>query len=774
MTPDNHDDRDLARLFEAARRSDARGTPDYASTTRPHAGLRRPRPWPRFVWIGAMAAGLALAAVAWVGVTRDAAPVRVAEATEGAEPAEPAPEQLADPVPDAGDLRTGPPPAPDPRSSAAAPGEAGTDAPRSATPAPPPVPVPSTSPEVALPEEFVERIAAVAKVDVVDPDAAMATTQFSADFVQELPVPGRFYQNVVSIAPGAEGESADGIVHGSRDRDFNALVAGQTAPNSIEEMEVITAGAQVEYSRAQGGAKAEPSAREVLDPATRQLLKSLGYAASPAGAEAEAETSGTERYAAIDENPFRAVAEHPFSTFSIDVDTASYANVRRFLDGGRLPPRDAVRIEELVNYFRYDDPAPRGTDPFSVSVELADCPWNPDHRLARIGLKAREGHRSANVGSNLVFLIDVSGSMQAPNKLPLLKEALGMLARQLGARDRVAIVVYAGSSGLVLPPTPGDAQGEILGALARLEAGGSTAGAAGLRLAYEVARDHFLQGGVNRVILATDGDFNVGVTNHSELLDIVAEDAKNGVFLTALGFGYGNYKDDTLEQLADRGNGNYAYIDSLDEARKVLVDEIGGTLVTVAKDVKIQVEFNPVEVGAYRLLGYENRMLAREDFNDDRKDAGEIGAGHSVTAFYELVPPGAPRSTPPVDAPRYQAPEGLTKAADSGEAFTVKLRYKEPEDATSRLIEIPVVDDGLALDAASADFRFASAVAGFGMLLRGSEHAGGFGWSDVERLALDGLGPDDRGLRKGFLDLVRRAATISASAAPPSELPTTD
>jgi len=433
----------------------------------------------------------------------------------------------------------------------------------------------------------------------------------------------------------------------------------------------------------------------------------------------------TEAYDHIVENPFRKVADEALSTFSIDVDTASYANARRFLNQNALPPPGAVRIEEFINYFDYNYAPPDGEDPFAVHVEVASCPWKPEHRLARIGLKGKEIPPGARPPCNLVFLIDVSGSMQPENKLPLLKRAMELLVTQLREDDRVAIAVYAGASGLVLPPTSGDAHRTILEALNNLRSGGSTNGGEGIKLAYNTATESFLKDGVNRVILATDGDFNVGMTDESQLIDLVESKAKTGVFLSVLGFGMGNLKDATLEQLADKGNGNYAYIDDMDEARKVLVKDLLGTLVTIAKDVKIQVEFNPALVQAYRLIGYENRKLAKEDFNDDTKDAGEIGAGHTVTALYELVPPGAPLAIPGVDPLKYQQNQpALTDAASSGELFSLKLRYKKPDQDTSRLLTFPVRDEGAACENASEDFRFAAAAAGFGMLLRNSEYKG--------------------------------------------------
>jgi Ca-activated chloride channel family protein len=472
------------------------------------------------------------------------------------------------------------------------------------------------------------------------------------------------------------------------------------------------------------------------------------------------EEANTEAYSRIYDNAFLAADTNPLSTFSVDVDTASYANVRRFLRAGELPPADAVRIEELLNYFRFDYPEPEGAAPFSLTTETADCPWARGHRLVHIGLRARSIPQSDLPPRNLVFLLDVSGSMNDPLKLPLVKESMGLLLGQLTARDRVSIVVYAGASGLVLPPTPGNRTGEIRAALSQLEAGGSTAGGAGLVLAYEVAARSFIAGGVNRVILATDGDFNVGVSSEGELVRLIEEKRKTGVSLSVLGFGMGNLKDANMEKLADKGNGNYAYIDSLDEARKVLVEEAGGTLVTVAKDVKLQVELNPATVAAYRLIGYENRVMAAEDFNDDRKDAGDIGAGHTVTALYEIVPVGVPVKLPGVDPLKYQAPRRAT-AANNGELLTLKLRYKEPAGSESRLLSTAVTAEP---GAGSANVRFAAAVAGFGMLLRESEHRGTMTFEKVRELARSAQGPDVEGYRAEFLTLVERAAQLSVAS----------
>ena len=611
--------------------------------------------------------------------------------------------------------------------------------------------------------EDTERVAVVARVAVVDLEATSQTTKFTDEYVQDLPVPGRFYQSVLRLAPGVHDADGDGNpnVSGSRSRDFKAEVAGvrnvdplagprlnPTNPNSIEQVEMVSAGSGVEFSRAQGG-----FARIIGEDQESELRS-------------RTEPWNAEGYRPIEDNPYLSVTENPLSTFSIDVDTASFSNVRRFLATGALPPPDAVRIEELINYFDYDYPSPSGGAPFSTDVAIVDCPWNPAHRLARIGIKGREVHRAEHAGGNLVFLIDVSGSMDHPSKLPLLQSALKLMVEQLTARDQVAIVVYAGSSGLVLDSTSGDAKAEILDAIDRLKAGGSTNGGAGLRLAYKIARDHFVPGGVNRVILATDGDFNVGVTSHGGLLSSIQKDADNGIFMTALGFGYGNFQDDRLEHLADKGNGNYAYIDRLREARKVLVDELAGTLITIAKDVKIQIEFNPLEVGAYRLIGYENRLLAKEDFNDDRKDAGEIGAGHTVTALYELVPPDKVGDLPAVDELRYQTTTGPSDQADSGEAFTLKLRYKKPEGQKSHLLTFAIVDEGHTLEAAPPDVKFSAAVAQFGLLLRDSEHKGSASFGSVEALALEGTGADSHGYRAEFLEMVRAAESLVAESKP--------
>jgi len=466
----------------------------------------------------------------------------------------------------------------------------------------------------------------------------------------------------------------------------------------------------------------------------------------------------TEEYGRIDENDFLAVADNPLSTFSVDVDRASYSNVRRFLRDGQRPPRDAVRIEEMVNYFTYDYPEPSGAQPFSVTTEVAACPWNERHRVLLVGLQGRRMKMADLPANNLVFLIDVSGSMMSPDKLPLVKEGLELLVNQLRPKDRVAIVVYAGNAGLVLPSTPGSDKGTILSAIQSLEAGGSTAGGAGIKLAYEVAKQNFLDGGNNRVILATDGDFNVGASSDGELEQLIESKRRDRIFLTVLGFGTGNVKDSKMELLADKGNGNYAYVDSLAEARKVLVSEMGATLFTIAKDVKLQIEFNPARVASYRLIGYENRLLRKEDFNNDAKDAGDIGAGHSVTALYELVPPGADAVPSSVDPLKYQTTH---VAAASADLLTLKLRYKEPEGETSKLLTYTVADSNATVMAASDNLRFASAVAEFGMLLRDSKHKGDATYDEVRQLAQKSLGRDFEGYRRDFLTMIGAAKDLA-------------
>jgi len=460
----------------------------------------------------------------------------------------------------------------------------------------------------------------------------------------------------------------------------------------------------------------------------------------------------TENYSTIRENGFRNVQVSPLSTFSIDVDNASYSNVRRYINQGELPPVDAVRIEEMINYFSYDYREPTGKHPFSVSTELAECPWNSEHYLMHVGLKGKSIDKSELPPSNLVFLLDVSGSMGAPNKLPLLKRAYKMLVNELRPNDRVAIVVYAGAAGKVLDSTPGNEKKKIIDAIENLSAGGSTAGGEGLKLAYKIARENFIKDGNNRIILATDGDFNVGVSSTSEMERLVEKERDNGVFITVLGFGMGNIKDNKMETIADKGNGNYAYIDNIREARKVFITEFGGTLFTIAKDVKFQLEFNPENVKAYRLVGYENRLLNAEDFNDDTKDASEIGVGHTVTALYEIIPNGANEIAPSVDPLKYQKSQ-LISEKNAKELLTIKLRYKEPDGNKSKLLE-QVVKNNLATKT-SDNFKFSALVASFGMLLRGSEFLGNTSIESVLDLARISKGIDEEGYRSEFIQLVK-------------------
>ena len=474
----------------------------------------------------------------------------------------------------------------------------------------------------------------------------------------------------------------------------------------------------------------------------------------------EAPDLSQEDYNLIRDNPFQLVRTEPLSTFALDVDSGAYSNVRRFLDDGQLPPVDAVRLEEMINYFTYDYPAP-DNQPFAINTELSQAPWQPQHQLLRIGIKGKEIENEALPPSNLVFLFDVSGSMNDPDKLPLLKSAFRLLVNELRPEDRVSIVVYAGAAGLVLPSTSGAEKETILAALDNLEAGGSTAGGEGIELAYQEAAENFLDNGNNRIILATDGDFNVGMSSDAELIRLIEQKREQDIFLTVLGFGTGNLKDAKMEQLANNGNGNYAYIDNILEAKKVLVTEMGGTLLTLAKDVKIQVEFNPAQVQAYRLLGYENRLLAAQDFNDDTKDAGELGAGHTVTALYEIVPVGvdSPVELPTVDDLKYQETQP-NSGNFAGELLQLKLRYKPPTGDNSELITQAIANDRKPLDQASPDFRFAAAVAEFGMLLRDSPYRGESSFDQVLELAQGSKGADPEGYRSEFIQLVKTAQAL--------------
>ena len=469
----------------------------------------------------------------------------------------------------------------------------------------------------------------------------------------------------------------------------------------------------------------------------------------------------TEEYKGLNENIFHDTKKNPLTTFSIDVDRAAYSNVRRMLNLGQFPQRDVVRIEEMINYFDYDYPQPKGEHPVAIHTEFSDSPWNKGLKLLHIGLQAKTIPTDNLPPSNLVFLVDVSGSMNQANKLPLVKEAFKLLVNQLRPNDRVAIVVYAGAAGTVLSSTPGNQTATIKDALDKLNAGGSTAGGEGIKLAYKIAQENFIKGGNNRVILASDGDFNVGVSSEGELQQIVEEKRKSGVYLSVLGFGMGNYKDNKMETLSDKGNGNYAYIDNLQEAQKVFVNEFGGTLFTIAKDVKLQLEFNPKFVKGYRLIGYENRMLKNEEFHDDKKDAGEMGSGHTVTALYEIIPAGVESAyLAKVDELKYQKTTEFTSASQSDELVTIKLRYKQPDSETSRLFEVSVRDTHTPFARTSDNFRFAVSVAEWGLLLRKSEFKGEATYQQVIQTAQNALAKDPEGYRAEFVRLVKLAQSL--------------
>lgn len=470
-----------------------------------------------------------------------------------------------------------------------------------------------------------------------------------------------------------------------------------------------------------------------------------------------------EEYEDLAENIFQGADKKPLSTFSIDVDAASYSNLRRFLDIGQLPPKDAVRIEEMINYFDYGYEEPRGAQPFNVYTEVGHAPWNQKHLLVHIGLQGKRVPLDELPPSNLVFLIDVSGSMDQPNKLPLVKRSFGMLVDQLREEDHVAIVTYAGSAGTLLEPTPGHEKEKIRAAISSLHAGGSTAGAAGLRTAYALAARHYRDGGNNRVVLATDGDFNVGESSNEAMEELIEEKRKDGVFLTVLGYGVGNLKDSKMETLADKGNGNYAYIDNLNEARKVLVNEFAGTLFTIATDVKLQVEFNPATVTAYRLIGYENRSLKDEDFNNDRKDAGDLGSGHAVTALYEIIPVGVKSDLYDIDRLKYKS-LAAHPVQNSEEWLTVKLRYKKPGENQSALLEHVLKRRPLGGYAPSEDFRWSACVAAFGMLLRESQYAGDMDSGDIIRIAQGARGSDVEGYRSEFINMVRSYRALATTS----------
>jgi len=473
----------------------------------------------------------------------------------------------------------------------------------------------------------------------------------------------------------------------------------------------------------------------------------------------ERKVSDNEEYSLITENQFNNVKRRPLSTFSIDVDAASYSNIRRILTAGMLPPKDAVRIEEMINYFNYEYAQPKDQEPISITTEIGNCSWNPEHKLVKIGLKGRSIEAEKLPPNNLVFLIDVSGSMMDENKLPLIKRSFRLLVQQLRPEDKVSIVVYAGSSGLVLSPTSGKEKELIMQKIDVLQAGGSTAGGEGIQLAYDVAKENFMKDGNNRVILATDGDFNVGVSSDAELVSLIEKKRDMGIFLTVLGFGTGNYKDSKMEGLADKGNGNFAYVDNILEAQKVFVKEMGATLNTIAKDVKLQIEFNPVHVKAYRLVGYENRLLADEDFNDDKKDAGELGSGKTVTALYEIIPAKSKESIDNIDTLKYQKTVSQDQIA-LNEMMTIKFRYKDPKGSESKLIVHPLLAQDETEQKSSEDFRFASSVAEFGMILRDSKFKGKANFKNILTAARESKGIDTDGYRAEFIKLVETAEIV--------------
>ena len=611
---------------------------------------------------------------------------------------------------------------------------------------------------------------------------ATAPTQTEYRRLEKVPEPVSS-QQIAQQKPSESGRESGKL---ARKAGGDAVASKQIAPrgeasaleasdSTQSPLDILLPTADRRKFSARGEGTNERELAETFDNRKTLEEKSAGYPAqekrgdSSDAPESRRRAAGGngERYAHLMENSFLASVTQPLSTFSIDVDTASYAIVRRFLSSGKLPESDAVRIEELVNYFPYDYPQPTGDAPFSVTMETAACPWRSGNLLLRVGLKGRQIDRRERPAGNLVFLIDVSGSMAENNKLPLVKQALGMLVEELTENDRVSIVTYAGDAGLKLPSTSGDQKQQILAAINGLSSGGSTHGSAGIELAYRQAAEHFITGGVNRVILATDGDLNVGVTSDTNLIELIQAKATGGTFLTVLGFGAGNLQDEKMEKLADNGNGLYAYIDGAREARKVLVEQLNGSTIAIAKDVKIQIEFNPAQIASYRLLGYENRLMAAAEFRDDRKDAGEIGAGHCVTALYELLPAAAAADAIQPEPLKYQAqiseapatqrPSSQPVAAASGELLTLKLRFKRPDGNTSQLEEFPLAKRGGTFENASTDLRFASAVAAFGMLLRQSNHSGSATFAEVAKVASHALGPDVGGYRAEFLDLVRKA-----------------
>ena len=567
--------------------------------------------------------------------------------------------------------------------------------------------------------------------------------------------------NVIVEMIGYRKFTKKGIILSSSATKNMVFELSSNTPQIVEEIDVINAEDEKEESISTVAVSEDKYKK---DRRMKSAEMSAGYA-SPmviGNVVSRQDNFNTESYSPIAENDFKNVIASPLSTFSIDVDAASYSNMRRFITNGQNPPADAVRIEEMINYFSYDYPQPKGEHPFSITTEMSDCPWNKNNKLIHIGLQGKKMDMSELPSSNLVFLLDVSGSMSSPNKLPLLKKSFNLLVNNLTENDRVAIVVYAGAAGLVLPSTPGNDKEKIMEALNNLNAGGSTAGGAGIKLAYKIAQENFIKEGNNRIILATDGDFNIGASSDGEMTGLIEEKRKSGVYLTCLGFGMGNYKDSKMETLADKGNGNYAYIDNILEAKKVLVTEMGGTMFTIVKDVKLQLEFNPEKIESYKLIGYENRLLNDEDFNDDTKDAGELGAGHTVTALYEVVLKGQ-GTAPSVDPLRYQRLTELIPAPKTDEILTVKFRYKKPTEEKSKLIVNHLTDKSISLSKTSENFRFSAAVAEFGLLLRNSKHKAEASFEKVLALAKSSKGKDEFGYRAEFIRLVEMSE-MQASA----------
>mgnify|MGYP001393599452 FL=1 len=602
--------------------------------------------------------------------------------------------------------------------------------------------------------------------------AACAPTQQDNTAVKTAPrsdqtAPGRAAENETRpSAQGAVAATATVAVTPSAPTTPTAALASaaQTAPQAQPQpapklAETMAANAPSGKVVAKKEASNKADARMAADRmsvAVQPQPQPPSYALAPMPPEAR------ERYSQLTDNPVRQVAEAPVSTFSIDVDTGSYSNVRRMLNAGQLPPADAVRVEELINYFPYDYALPKDDRPFAVHSEMAPAPWNAERVLLRVGIKGQDVAKQALPPANVVFLVDVSGSMNSADKLPLLKSALKLLVAQMRAQDRISLVTYASGTRVILPPTPGTEKATISAAIDALQAGGSTAGASGIQLAYAAAQQSFVKGGINRILLATDGDFNVGIADTRQLKSMIEEKRKSGISLSTLGFGTGNYNEAMMEQIADVGDGAYSYIDNLMEGHKVLVNELTSTLATIARDVKVQIEFNPAVVKEYRLIGYENRQLAREDFNNDQVDAGDIGAGHTVTALYELTLAGSKASVDPL---RY-ARQASVESPLGNELGHLKLRYKQPGSSTSELIDFPLQRSAIkALDAASSEFRFASAVAAYGQLLRGGKYTGDWRYADVRKLALANTGSDPYGYRGEFLRLLDLAAALASKPA---------